>query len=321
MGTVCSCFAQHISRSLRTAGLNFYVTEPPPPGMDDEAAARRAFGVFSARYGNIYTARQLVQLMDRAFGRLDPVAKAWRRADGKFVDLFRPMIEPEGYATEAAVEAARQQHLAAVRRLFENVYVLVFTLGLTEAWRSKQDGCVLPVAPKLIRGDNSAEFEFVNFTAEEIAADIRQLTQSLRSINPRAKIILTVSPVPMVATYEDRHVLISNTYSKSALRVAAETACRADERACYFPSYEIITSPASRGRYFASNLRSVTPEGVDHVMRLFLRHFCARKPTDLVPGGFNLAPPEDVICDEERAMKLTVHVPLPRVVCAAPKLI
>jgi hypothetical protein len=37
----------------------------------------------------------------------------------------------------------------------------------------------------------------------------------------------------------------------------------------YFPSYEIITHPAYRGRFFAPNLRSVLPEGVDHVMTQF----------------------------------------------------
>jgi hypothetical protein len=40
----------------------------------------------------------------------------------------------------------------------------------------------------------------------------------------------------------------------------------------YFPSYEVITSPASRGAYYADDLRTVTEAGVEHVMRLFFRH-------------------------------------------------
>jgi hypothetical protein len=40
----------------------------------------------------------------------------------------------------------------------------------------------------------------------------------------------------------------------------------------YFPSFEIITGSYTRGRYFAEDLRSVTEEGVQHVMRLFLNH-------------------------------------------------
>jgi hypothetical protein len=41
----------------------------------------------------------------------------------------------------------------------------------------------------------------------------------------------------------------------------------------YFPSYEIVAGSFNRGRYFAGDLRSVTEEGVNHVMRLFLKHY------------------------------------------------
>ena len=43
----------------------------------------------------------------------------------------------------------------------------------------------------------------------------------------------------------------------------------------YFPSYEIITAPCSRGFFFEPNLRSVTPAGVAAVMRVF---FAAHAP-------------------------------------------
>jgi hypothetical protein len=42
---------------------------------------------------------------------------------------------------------------------------------------------------------------------------------------------------------------------------------------CYFPSFEIVSGNYNRGRYFGPDLRSVTEEGVDHVMRIFMRHF------------------------------------------------
>ncbi|MES2303044.1 MAG: GSCFA domain-containing protein, partial [Pseudomonadota bacterium] len=91
----------------------------------------------------------------------------------------------------------------------------------------------------------------------------------------------TVSPVPLVATAENRHALVATTYSKSVLRVVAEEVARTDSRVEYFPSYEIITGSYSRGRYFESDLRSVTPEGVAHVMRVFMKHFSsAGSPTD-----------------------------------------
>ena len=100
-----------------------------------------------------------------------------------------------------------------------------------------------------------------------------QLVVLLGKINPSAKTILTVSPVPLIATAEDRSVLLSTIYSKSALRVAAEEAVRQHpDSVFYFPSYEIITGHHTQGGYFDDDLRSVTTEGVDHVMRIFFKH-------------------------------------------------
>jgi hypothetical protein len=43
--TAGSCFAQHIARSLRESGFNYYVAERPDDGMSESDAARRNFGV------------------------------------------------------------------------------------------------------------------------------------------------------------------------------------------------------------------------------------------------------------------------------------
>ena len=61
--------------------------------------------------------------------------------------------------------------------------------------------------------------------------------------------ILTVSPVPLVATAAGKHVLVATTYSKSVLRVACEEVCQKAADVMYFPSYEIITGNYNRGSY------------------------------------------------------------------------
>src|SRR6202795_3661540 len=64
IATAGSCFAQHISRTLLQRSLQYLVTETFSPhfGVENEN-----YGVFPARFGNIYTARQLLQLFDRAY--------------------------------------------------------------------------------------------------------------------------------------------------------------------------------------------------------------------------------------------------------------
>lgn len=278
VATAGSCFAQHISRTLKASGFDFYVPEQAPSGMSPDEAHARNYGVFSARYGNIYTARQLRQLFDRAFGAFRPVEDAWIRKDGFFVDPFRPAIESNGFSSVEELEESENTHLTCVRKMFEELDVFVFTLGLTEGWRSKIDGAVFPLAPGVAGGRMDHEkHEFVNFSAREIIEDMDVFIQKLRGVNPQAKIILTVSPVPLVATYEPRHVLLSTTYSKAALRVAAEELSACKDYVAYFPSYEIITGSFTRGAYFEDDLRSVTEEGVGHVMTLFLRHYANAK--------------------------------------------
>ncbi|HUG63267.1 MAG TPA: GSCFA domain-containing protein, partial [Methylomirabilota bacterium] len=48
----------------------------------------------------------------------------------------------------------------------------------------------------------------------------------------------------------------------------------------YFPSYELIASPFSKGLYYESNLRSVTEEGVATVMKLFFSEHLPLQQSD-----------------------------------------
>lgn len=271
--TAGSCFAQHISRYLAASGFNFLVTEPGHPLLDDETAREFNYGVFSARYGNVYTSRQLEQLLRRAYGEFLPEDSVWPGRNGGVVDPFRPAIQPAGFATAEELEADREQHFAAVRRAFEQLEVLVFTFGLTECWTAANDGAAFPLAPGVAGGAYDPErYALVNLDVGEVVADMTAFIGRLREVNPRAAVILTVSPVPLIATAVDRHVLVSTTYSKSVLRVAAQTLVDSLDDVHYFPAYEIVTGSFSRGRYFAEDLRSIRESGVEHVMSLFFKH-------------------------------------------------
>ena len=86
VATLGSCFAQHIARHLQRSGCSYLVTEAAPVDIPPERATARQYGLFTARYGNVYTVRQALQLLRRAFGRFTPQARAWQRADGRWAD-------------------------------------------------------------------------------------------------------------------------------------------------------------------------------------------------------------------------------------------
>lgn len=279
VATAGSCFAQHIARHLAASGFNYLVTEPAHPIVPAEAARAAQYGLFTARYGNIYTSLQLLQLIDRAYGRFVPQEDMWVEADGRCRDPFRPTVQPGGFAGEAEMRADRAHHLGRVRAMFETLDLFVFTLGLTEAWVSRVDGACLPLCSGVAGGVfDPAAHAFLNLRVGQVRDQLACFIERLRAVNPRARVMLTVSPVPLAATAGGSHVLAATTYSKSVLRAAAEEVAEALADVWYFPSYEIVTGPQARGRFWADDLREVTEEGVAHVMRVFLRHAAGIEP-------------------------------------------
>lgn len=301
VATAGSCFAQHIGSFLKESGFSYLVSSDGANSGPDHPAAF-GYGTFSARYGNIYTPRQLLQLIEESLGKRSPKEIAWKRNDQKWVDARRPSMQPEGLENRAAVEDERKNHLKHVLSLFQKMDTFVFTLGLTEAWISQVDGTTYPSAPGTLVGSyDPSVHAFRNFTPNELIDDLTRALHLLRKIQPSLNVILTVSPVPLIATYEDRHVLTANTYSKSALRVAAGLVADSEDWIDYFPSYEIITGNHTRGTYLEDDLRRVTPIGVAHVMRCFSQSYLNSQTEDSDEIDFassNLAP-EDLICDEE----------------------
>ncbi len=180
-------------------------------------------------------------------------------------------VEAKGYADIESLSADRGEHLAAVRRMFLELDVFVFTLGLTECWVSTKDGAAFPIAPGVAGGTfDDRQYAFVNFGVKDVSDDLDAFIRRLAGVNPKGRVLLTVSPVPLAATREPRHVLASTTWSKAVLRVSAQEMVDRHPQVEYFPSYEVITGPHARGRYYAEDLRSVTQRGVDHVMRIFM---------------------------------------------------
>ncbi|UDF30461.1 UNVERIFIED_ORG: GSCFA domain-containing protein [Roseateles sp. XES5] len=313
IATAGSCFAQHLSKALNREGYNYLIADE---GQDKEVPDD-SYGVFSARYGNVYTVRQLLQLFQRAFGSRNFDLPVWKNRNDQVVDPFRPQVQFGGFASQEDMLADRERHLSAVRGIFRDMNVLIFTLGLTEGWIHRQSGAVLPIAPGVSGGDwNPEEYEFVNFSVAQVSADLTDVLSSIRNINPSCRVILTVSPVPLIATYSGSHVAPATTLSKSVLRVAAEEVSAAMPGVDYFPSYEIITSAAAGGRYFEDDLRNIRAEGVAHVMRVFFHHYVRQNEDGPVPVASEsseilvdrAARMMKVVCDEEAIEEQLAHI-------------
>jgi hypothetical protein len=252
--------------------------ERPPLALPEEKVKEYGYNIYSARYGNIYTVRQLLQLAkDAQTGNVDPI-DVWTK-NNRYFDALRPSVEPDGYESIDEALACRRHHLDRVRVLFRKMDILVFTLGLTEGWVNRSTGKVYPTAPGTIAGEfDETTFEFRNFTFGEIYGDLTEFYNIVTKQNQHLRIILTVSPVPLTATATGNHVLVATTYSKAVLRAVAGQFASEHTNVDYFPSYEIIASPWSRGFFYESNLRSVNSAGVANVMRTFFEQHATGSP-------------------------------------------
>jgi hypothetical protein len=301
IATAGSCFAQHIAKHLNKGGYKIIDAEPAPFHLRSENHSTYGYSMYSARYGNLYTAQQLLQLAKEVVSGQTPSDSIWEQ-NGRHYDAFRPSIEPNGLSSKKEVEIHRAHHIKAVRKVFEDMDLFVFTLGLTEAWVNDESQTVYPTAPGVIAGTFDAEvYSFKNFSFYECINAFNEFQDVLRTIRgdrPFPRILLTVSPVPLTATASGEHILKANTYSKSTLRAVAGHLSDFQDHIDYFPSYEIITNPNSRSLFYESNLRNVRKEGVEAVMRVFSsqHHQALSTETDgIAQNGFL----GDVQCEEE----------------------
>lgn len=302
IATAGSCFAQHISRHLKKNGYNVLDVEPPPPGLPENLHQKFGFSMYSARYGNIYTVRQLLQLAQEVAGEWTPQNYIWER-NGKFYDALRPAVEPEGLDSPEEVIEHRQFHISLVKELFETLDLFIFTLGLTEMWVHKESGTVYPTAPGTLIGEfNEDLYEFNNAQFNQIIGDFNLFQGVLKKIRcgKKFKCLLTVSPVPLTATASGRHVLTSTMYSKSTLRSVAGQLSTNQAHIDYFPSYEIVTNPRMHSIAFADNLRSVRDEIVETVMRHFFREHPAiqKENKNTILHQSTMKTEEDIQCEE-----------------------
>jgi hypothetical protein len=266
-----SCFAQKIASNMKARGIQYLDYEKRPP---DVAGDPKDLGyeMFSARTGNIYTTPQWLQLIKRAVGveTVDPICQTG--CGGDYIIVTRPFIG--SFATREEAEREEANHLAAVARVIRDSEVMVFTLGLNEAWYDQARSIYLPVAPGCGWGQfDSTQHIFRVIDSAEAAANIREAEALIRQINPEIHMLYTVSPVPLVATFQNTSVLQATTLSKAVLRTAVydffntETA-HADRRH-YFPSYEIITNPFEITKNFLADMRTISDAGERRVMGEF----------------------------------------------------
>jgi hypothetical protein len=128
------------------------------------------------------------------------------------------------------------------KELFDRTEVFIITLGLSEIWYDEPTGEVFWRAVPSHRYDPERH-KFRVSSVDENKANLSAILQLIRIYRPAAKLILTLSPVALTATFRPVSCVTANAASKAILRAALDEFLRTanDGNVFYFPSYEIVT--------------------------------------------------------------------------------
>lgn len=140
--------------------------------------------------------------------------------------------------------------------------VVVVVLGMTETWWDEE----LKLYTHRYMAIQGKRFSFRNLSTHQNRRALRQIIAAL----PMTKIIVTVSPVPLVATFSGQDIVVANAYSKSVLRAVAQEVAEEHGEVDYFPAYEIALHSREPWR---EDGRHVKEEVRKHIMQQFTKHY------------------------------------------------
>jgi hypothetical protein len=180
----------------------------------------------------------------------------------------------------ADFETALQRHqlLTDLTRRIPACRIVVVTLGLIETFFDEKIGFQTNFTPYL-SGDQLERFTFRVLTYEEVVVALECIHELLSLYgHPDVEIVVTVSPVPLEATFTGEDIVLANALSKSTLRTAAGWWAGTHDNVHYFPSYEMAMYSEPDRAWFLDG-RHVRPKLVQHIMETFVTtHLAAETP-------------------------------------------
>jgi hypothetical protein len=190
-------------------------------------------------------------------------------------DLFcDPHITPTLELAGLEETLRRRSLIQKVTRRIVQCRVVIITLGLVEVWRDMETDTFVNATPlgEVFRSyPTRYEFQVSDFT--ENYANLESIHGLLTKFgHPDLHVVVTVSPVPLMATFSSQDVVSANTYSKAVLRTAAQEWAAAHDNVHYFPSYEIVQN-SERSITWLEDLRHVQGKVVNHIMSSFMEHY------------------------------------------------
>jgi hypothetical protein len=158
--------------------------------------------------------------------------------------------------------------------------VFILMISSAEIWYDEPSG---GVTWRETPGAHPTRQKFRTSTVEENRNNLRTIYEVVRRHRPNAKIVLMLSPIPMLATYRPQSCLVANTVSKAVMRAAMDEVWREvseEGSLLYCPFYEVIHEGFGGnpyGGHYNSDRRHINDKALDYLIRLFEAYYCQVK--------------------------------------------
>lgn len=249
-----SCFAMSVAVWLREHGYTLLEWQRPAP-----------------RVGTMYHTDTLRQECERAAEGNQSPHECFRVPTAEGVELVDPYRAGLAWDDEDEMRTEPDKYQAEFRSLLERCDVLIFTAGQTEAWRRGDSARSFstPPPPSAYDSQTDAPYRLGHWD------DLRNLETAwgiLRTLNPKAQMIVTVSPVLLQWTTRNANVIVAAMQAKAQLRAAVgDFVQRHPNGVEYFPSFEAALLCIDKP--YRPDHRHVTPAAVAAIMTLFERMY------------------------------------------------
>jgi hypothetical protein len=131
--------------------------------------------------------------------------------------------------------------------------VFILTLGVAPAFFDRSTGDFVLPRPSALNSRVLAEkYQFRTTSVKENVDNVLYLINFIRSVSPDIKIVVTVSPVPLVASFEFESAVQADCLSKSTMRLVAHEVVNNSslENILYWPSFEVFRWAGSNASSF-----------------------------------------------------------------------
>jgi tetratricopeptide (TPR) repeat protein len=172
--------------------------------------------------------------------------------------------------------ASRENTLQVIK----NSDVFILTLGVAAAFFDRTTGAFVLPRPSALNSRALAEKYLSRTTSvKENVDNVLHLIAFIRSVSPGIRIVVTVSPVPLLASFEYESAVQADCLSKSTMRLVAHEVVNNSniQNILYWPSFEVFRWAGSNaGNYYAADDGAawhVSEEKVAGTIRAFVDMF------------------------------------------------